>query len=293
MNPNRALIATLVVLASCSSAGPGCEVDGESLALYDDVREASGIALSRAHRDVVWTHNDSNGDAAIFALDVGGNPIARVELEGAHNRDWEDIAVARCPRGGPDGDCVFVADIGDNRATREGVGIWIAHEPDPRRSTSTAATFLRVVYPDGPRDAEALVVLDDGSIVIVSKGREHAVSVFGSEPLTWPAADAPPVRLVSIQQLSDGPVDLPDQVTGASLGRDGTIAVRAYATLQFYRFAADTLEPLLPEPFALDSLAEPQGEGVAIGEGGRVYLMSEAGPQAIAPRMTPLRCRLP
>jgi hypothetical protein len=60
-----------------------------------------------------------------------------------------------------------------------------------------------------------------------------------------------------------------------------------------YEVAEDSLRALLETPLALDSLAEPQGEGVAFGRRGRIYLSSEAGPQGIAPRLTRLRCRLP
>ena len=280
------------LVASCAPANDGCEPSGESRALHDDVREASGLALSRQHRDVLWTHNDSDGGAAIFAIDLEGNPLARIELAGAHNRDWEDIAVAACPSGGPDGDCIFVADIGDNRATREGVGVWVAAEPEPSAPATIDAVFIRLHYPDGARDAEAIVVLDDGALMVITKGRERPVSVYRSGPLAWPVGEGEPIQLSRVQDLSDEAVDLPRQVTGASI-RDDVIAIRSYARLQFFRFAGDTLAAILAEPVQLDSLAEPQGEGIALGGRGRAWLVSEAGPQAIAPRLTPLRCRLP
>lgn len=260
------------------------------------MREASGVALSRRHDDVAWLHNDSDGGTFVYAVSTSGEQIGRVAIEGAHNRDWEDIAVARCPDGGPGGDCIFVADIGDNRATRDTIGVWIAAEPDPREQESTDAVFLRVRYPDGAggRDAEAIAILADGSILIVTKGREHPVSVYRSPPFPWPGEGANnDVELVLMQRLTAEPVSLPDQITGAAADADGRLAVRSYATLQFYRVVADTLAPLLTEPVRLDSLAEPQGEGVAMGRRGRVYLVSEAGPQGIAPRLTRLQCRIP
>lgn len=281
------------MVTSCAPPRDGCEPDGEPVTLHDDVREASGIAASRAHDDVLWVHNDSDGGALVFAVSADGELIGRAALVGAHNRDWEDIAVARCPRGGPEGDCIYVADIGDNRATRDAIGIWVAVEPDPRATMDVDAAFIRMRYPDGARDAEAIAILEDGSAVIVSKGREHPISVYRSSPLEWPAAPEREVTLSLVQRLSNEPSSLPDQVTGSALDADGRLAVRSYATLQFYRIREDGLSPLLTEPFRLDSLGEPQGEGVAVGRRGRVYLVSEAGPQGIAPRLTPLRCRLP
>lgn len=261
--------------------------------LHGDVREASGVAASRVHDDVLWVHNDSDGGAVVFAVAPTGEMIGRAALNGAQNRDWEDIAVARCPAGGPDGDCIFIGDIGDNRAAREAIGLWIVPEPDPRADENIDAVFVRLRYPDGPRDAEAMAVLEDGSALIVSKGREHPVSVYRSEPLNWPSGSAPEPTMTLIARLSAEPVSLPEQVTGADVDGKGRIAVRSYATLQFYRLASDSMVALLPDPARLDSLSEPQGEGVAFGRRGLVYLISEAGPQAIAPRLTLLKCRLP
>ena len=289
---SHCLIAALV-LTSCAPARDGCEPHGESLALHDDVREASGIAASREHDDVLWVHNDSEGGAVVFAIGTSGELLGRVTLRGAHNRDWEDIAVGRCPAGGPEQDCLYLADIGDNRAAREAIGIWVAPEPQPHDQEIVEVGFIRMRYPDGPRDAEAIAVLPDGSLVIVTKGREHPVSVYRSGPLQWPTEPEHKAALTLVQRLSAEPVSLPDQITGSGADRDGRIAVRSYASLQFYRFDGDSLLSLLGEPVRLDSLGEPQGEGVALARRGRVYLVSEAGPQGIAPRLTPLRCRLP
>ena len=285
-------MVAVVVATSCAPAPDGCEPNGQSLTLHGDVREASGIAVSRVHDDVLWVHNDSDGGAFVYPIATTGEMLGRVELLEASNRDWEDMAVARCPAGGPDGDCLFVADIGDNRASRDGIGVWIVAEPDPRDESASAA-FVRMRYPDGPRDAEAMAILDDGSAIIVSKGREHPVSVYRSPPLAWPARPDDRTELSLVGHLSNDPVSIPDQVTGGAVDPEGRIALRTYASLQFYRLNADTLTALLDQPVRLDSLGEPQGEGVAFGRRGRVYLVSEAGPQGIAPRLTPLECRLP
>lgn len=282
-----------MLFTSCAPARGECEPQGEPIALDADVSEASGVAWSRVHGDVLWVHNDSQGGAVVYAIATSGELIARVTLEGARNRDWEDIAVGPCPEAGPDGDCIYVADIGDNRASRDAVGLWIAAEPDPHTDESVDAVFFPLRYPDGSRDAEAIAVLDDASVIVVTKGREHPISVYRSPPIAW--SDAPDTTMLSpIQQLSEAPVHLPDQVTGATRTRDGrTLAVRSYGALQFYRLEGDSVTALLTTPVPLDPLGEPQGEGIAIGSWGRVLLVSEAGPQGIAPRLTRLRCGVP
>ena len=298
-HPNRSVVhhtrclITALALTSCAPAPDGCEPNGDALQLHDDVREASGVAASRTHDDVLWIHNDSDGGAAVFAFAVTGEMVGKISLNGARNDDWEDLSVAPCPDGGPDGDCLFIADIGDNRAVRESIGIWIAAEPIPGVDETADAVFVRMHYPDGPRDAEAVAILEDGSALIVSKGREHPVSVYRSAPLAWPAGPDDEAELTLLSRLSAEPASIPDQVTGADVDRDGRIVVRTYASLQFYRLAGDSMVVLLREPTRLDSLGEPQGEGVAYGRRGALFLVSEAGPQAIAPRLTSLKCRLP
>lgn len=287
----------LLAIASCNTPEEGCVLDGEPVELPTVMREASGVAASRAHDDVLWIHNDSDGGARIFAVDARGDLLATIDLPEAQNRDWEDIAVARCPIGGPDGDCIYLGDIGDNRAVRDdGVGLWVLPEPEPRDAVVAEVAFIRIRYPDGPRDAEAFVITDDRALLLVSKGREHPITVYRARNLAWPESGSAlgPLTLDFVQQLSPQAVDLPLQVTGASLARGGTpLALRSYGSVQFYTAGVDTLEALLPEAVPLDHLGEPQGEGIALGRGSRVFLVSEAGPQGIAPRLTRLRCRIP
>jgi len=43
------------------------------------VRESSGVAASRAHAGVLWTHNDSGDDAYVYATDLAGADRGFVE----------------------------------------------------------------------------------------------------------------------------------------------------------------------------------------------------------------------
>lgn len=290
MHSSRSIVAIMLAFA-CAAPEGVCEVDDEPVQLPDVMREASGIALSRMHAGVLWTHNDSDRGENVFAIDADGSLLATVAVAAAQNRDWEDIAVARCPGGGPDGDCLYLADIGDNRAARAGVGLWVLAEPDPASGdVHAAAVFIRLRYPDGARDAEAIAVTDDATLMLITKGRERPISLYRVGPLRWPRDSTVTIELGLVQQLTDEPVDLPEQVTGASLMPDGaSLAVRSYGALRFYRIGDSGLEAM-GEPLALASLGEPQGEGVAAGRDGVIYLVSEAGPQGIAPRLTRLRC---
>jgi len=57
--------------------------------------------------NMLWQHNDSGGEAAIYAIDTLGNTMQRrVILKGAVNIDWEDIA--------QDDTHIYIGDFGNN-----------------------------------------------------------------------------------------------------------------------------------------------------------------------------------
>ncbi|MDH8701697.1 hypothetical protein M2138_001046 [Dysgonomonadaceae bacterium PH5-43] len=72
--------------------------------LDSSLNETSGIVYAG---DKFWTHNDSGGDAEIYAIDpTSGDIIQTVVLSGAINHDWEDIAA--------DEEFLYIADTGNN-----------------------------------------------------------------------------------------------------------------------------------------------------------------------------------
>ncbi|HET9983040.1 MAG TPA: hypothetical protein VFQ38_05625 [Longimicrobiales bacterium] len=250
------------------------------------LRETSGLAASRRHRGVLWTLNDSGSTPDVFAIDTAGRLLGRVRVTGASNFDWEDIALAPCPGG----DCLYIADTGDNAEDRAGMVVYRIPEPAPADGVSRPAQAFPVVYPDRPRDTEALFVTDAGRIYLVSKGRRDAVSVW-----RYPGSPVPGRRrtLEPVQSLTPGKVELPDLVTGASL-RGTTVAIRSYTGLRLYRLTQrGTLAPLADSATSLAPLAEPQGEGVALGDDGALWFTSEAGPGGTQGTLSRGICRLP
>ena len=137
--------------------------------------ELSGLVLSRS--GLLWTHNDSGGTPQVFALSRTGQLRAAVTLAGATNVDWEDIAIR--------GRTLYVADIGDNLAARADIAIYRFAEPAPGTSAVPADRIV-LRYPDGPRDAEALLIDPrSGTVVIVTKdiGGRSDVYVAGRNGL--------------------------------------------------------------------------------------------------------------
>jgi hypothetical protein len=253
------------------------------------LEEASGLAASRRHRGVLWTLEDSGNPADVVAIDSTGRPLGRVRVAGARNQDWEAIALGPCPAG----ECLYLADTGDNRLRRREAVVYRIPEPAPGDTVSAAAERFPLRYPHGPRDVEAIFLLPDGALYLVSKGRRHPVELFRYSP---PLRSGEVVVVEELQRLSDTGVPLPFQVTGAASTPDGRwVAVRTYGAVQLYRpDGSGRLTPALPPPgIDLDPLAEPQGEGVDIRSDGVIFLISEAGPAGVPGTVGRLQCQLP
>jgi hypothetical protein len=143
----------LLVLTGASPAAAG---DGDSGFTIEDPRitESSGLAASRQHPGIYWTHNDQDTGTYLYAVDSStGKTVARITLKGVGTqRDVEAVAI------GPDNQ-IYVGDIGDN----DGVTwpyVWIYQLPEPKelKDQTIRAKQYVVKYSDGSRDAESMIV---------------------------------------------------------------------------------------------------------------------------------------
>lgn len=274
----RTIVLAACVSVACEPAGLPvpegnnvCNEPSLEVALPAALEETSGIAASRAHRGVFWSHNDSGGDAAVFAIDSTGTVRARVRVEAASNRDWEDIAIGPCEPGA-DRHCLFIAETGDNDERHRNVAVYQIPEPDLTDTVSAPASIFRFTYPDGPRDAESLFVTDAG-IHIITKGRSQAIELFR---LTPPYRATETVTAERVQQIAPPPTSHSAQVTAAAADPSGShVVVRSYSGLRFFEIDADTLRP---HGRAADVVAprQQQGEGVDFAGNGRFVLTSES-----------------
>jgi hypothetical protein len=282
--PGYRLGAALVAIACApiATAGPGCAPVGYAVPLPDELRETSGIAVSARDPEVFWTHND-NG-AAIWAVDRAGRILSRHPFD-VEPRDLEDMAAAPCADGSP---CLYLADTGDNSERRSVVRLLRIPEPTLGSPETLAAEVFPMRLPDGPRDAEALFVLPDERVFIVTKGRSHAITLYRYPPPLRPDT----VTLEEVQRLTRAAQPLLDQVTGASASPSGsTVVVRTYRALRFFAARGDSLEALPNGDVNLRTLEEIQGEGVSLSADGRVMLTSEGGPVGGPAALSQLRCQ--
>lgn len=260
--------------SSQRSAGPCVVASGP--AKLPDIPETSGLAVSRRSPGLLWSHNDSGNAAVLFALDSGGALRGRVRVP-VSTRDWEDISAARCPQG----DCLYIADIGDNGRDRRQIRIYRVPEPAPGDAETAPPEVFTATYVDGPHNAEALFVVD-ADLFIVTKDRAGFLY----------RATLPPSGSRLIFQRA-GQLGIA-MVTDAETSRDGTsIVVRTPGEVVLFRTTdviGGTYTPV--HRIAIGGLREPQGEGVAL-DGEMLYLSSEGGRDGAAGWFMSLRCRWP
>ncbi|MET9545836.1 WD40 repeat domain-containing protein [Streptomyces sp. NPDC006627] len=169
------LLAVTASSASFVSSAYAAADDHEGFTVKDPrIIESSGLAASRAHPGVYWTHNDQDKGAYLYAVDSRtGKTVATVTMSGVGApRDVEAISV------GADGN-LYVGDIGDNLGgTWPNVWIYKLPEPKTLKDQTVRATQYVVKYADGARDAEALMVHPKTGRIYIADKKEEGGSLY-------------------------------------------------------------------------------------------------------------------
>jgi hypothetical protein len=257
--------------AQRNDAAPSSCTPSAALTRVAELPEGSGAAASRSAPGRIWVHNDS-GKPILMALDESGAVAGRVAIAGIEIEDWEAIAVGPC---GSNGSCLYIADIGDNDGSRERISVHRVPEPAKPAGSLEIAESFHASYPEGPQDAEALLVAPDGAMYVVTKGETGPVALY-----RFPK-DAKPGATVRLERVAQGsPTSAKAQrVTDGSISPDGEwVALRTNGAVSFYR-ASEFVAGKWKETKRVDltPLKEPQGEGVALAAGNVIYLVGEGG----------------
>jgi hypothetical protein len=248
----------LTVAAGAAVAAPfamglaaGAEPDdGRVLFSFADpeIVESSGLV---AAGDRVWTTNDSGDTGRVFTVDTSTGETVGVTYWADGPVDVEALAPAGPGR-------VWVGDIGDNAAVRDSIRVTRVPVGDGDRTVDEETIDL--VYPEGARDAEALLVHPTtGRLHVVTKG------VFAGEVYAAPPelADDAPHQLGLVGQV----VGL---VTDGAFFPDGRhVVLRTYSRATVYTF------PDLESLGSWDLPAQQQGEGIAVTPEGDLLISSE------------------
>jgi hypothetical protein len=242
--------------------------------------ELSGLVRSRSQRDLLWSHNDSGAGPALFGLRTDGRVVARPQVSGAEAVDWEDIATGPGPDGRP---LLYIGDIGDNASARAEIAVYRVAEPRAGGAATAPAARLRLRYPDGAHDAEALLVDPlRGDLVIVTKfvggARAYRTSAGASAGATVTLRTGPTLGL--------------SLVTAGDVSADGRVVVlRGYdrAAVWIRRGRERLTTTLRRAPcFAPITLAgEGQGEALALDRRGTSFITVAEGSPAVLRRYAP------
>ena len=142
--------------------------------------ECSGLDASVVAEDLLWAINDSGSGPFIYALGRDGRDRGRVRVDGAENRDWEDLATFMW-QGQP---MILIADFGDNKRQYTTHTLYIVNEPRlsgmrPVPSDPIGIAWkIEFTYPDGSHDAEGVAVDPAAGEVLVLTKRDKPPLLF-------------------------------------------------------------------------------------------------------------------
>ncbi|SDP53718.1 hypothetical protein SAMN04487905_10590 [Actinopolyspora xinjiangensis] len=276
MSGSRFRRVTVVLLLAACPALSGWQAVGQAGTAEPRVRctprderlaELSGLAAGPRH----WFAVGDGGSAVrVYELDPGDCSVVGVRSADVDPYDVEDLARRA------DG-TLWLADTGDNSSRRDTVAV---HVLEP----SGAVELHRLKYPDGPRDAEALLLGRDGVPHIVTKHPWGEAGIY--RPVA--ALDGRgPVELERVGTLSLEPTDTPGGPLPASFGsvvvtggavssRHDVVAVRTYTDAYLYPAPdGDVVEALRRDPVRVPLPNEPQGEAIAFEPDGDMLTASE------------------
>jgi hypothetical protein len=252
-----------VPAAAQEAAGPTtqCQVTDTRLA------ELSGLVVVG---DRMLATGDGGEQLAVYLLDAACQVID-AHTAAVDPYDPEDLAVAA------DG-TVWLADTGDNNAARPTVALLAMR-------TDGSTGIFRLTYPDGPHDAEALLLAPDGTPYLVTKEILGASGVYRP---AGPLVDGGTVAMEKVAAVnltftgtSGGPVGQAGQllVTGGAVADDGSrLALRTYTDAYVWGLTgSDVVGALTGSPVRVALPESPQGEAISFSADNRSLVVASEG----------------
>ena len=226
-----------------------------------DLLEISGVAASRINPGILYIHNDSGNANQVYLTNGNGDNEGTLTLAPVGNRDWEDIAVGPGPI--PGKNYVYVGDIGDNDSKYPSVFVYRFPEPDltgktlPVTMNIDSLDIIEMKYPDGPRNAETLMV-DPLTKDIYIASKENSISKI--YVARYPQSTKSATMMTPVVQV------YMNKATAGDISPDGTeILLRSNQLIWYWKLPSGTSisAGLLTAPqVAPYANNEPQGEGI-------------------------------
>jgi hypothetical protein len=233
------------------------------------ITESSGLAADPSG-NLYWTVNDSGDRGVAYGIGLDGTVQGTLNFR-AQPEDVEAVALS--------GDRLYVADIGDNDGQRNFVRVYSFLSPRANGLTVTYHAY-DFSYPDGPHDAETLLVDESGRMFIVTKGQDAAIYEAPAKPKRQSVNE--------LEKVGSAPSNVTD---GLFLPGGERIALLTYSSVQV--IAATNYQVVISAPIP----EQPQAESLALSldqssllvgsEGKRSKVYSMPVPSDASPTPTP------
>ncbi|MGF7082532.1 hypothetical protein [Mucilaginibacter sp. UYCu711] len=248
-----------------------------------EMNEISGISASGIAKDTYYVHNDSGDTSRFFAISPEGKLLSTIYYKGDPAApqgvfDCEDIAVGPGPVAKKS--YVYIADIGDNAANRKYTTIYrIAEQESLLKggNVNATATPLHLKYPDGPKDAEAMMIDPQQKLIYIVSKRSDTVKVY-TAPLVFKANDT--VTMTYRTKLFFKGFKPFKWITAADISKDGKqVLVKSYEKIYYWKRkeTEPIWETLQRKPEEPNYQQEKQGEAIGFTADGKGYYTVSEG----------------
>jgi hypothetical protein len=254
--------------------------------------EASGLALSQKTPDRFWVLNDGGNGPLLFAISGHGASQGFIQVDGAINTDWEDLASYS-----RDGTAyLVVADVGDNMGQRPSTWVHLVEEPaEAQGQAIKPLRSIQVTLEDEPHDIEAVAVdVADNAVLLLTK-RIYPAFLFRLSLEENPGGG--PVVARKIAELATIPQPTPEEIaadprmgkyrsqpTSMDLSADGRkLIVLTYRhAYLFERGAGESWAKVMARaPTILKLPPLPGGEAISFDQQGGVMVTTEKWPAPV------------
>ncbi|WDF56610.1 hypothetical protein [Mucilaginibacter sp. KACC 22063] len=246
--------------------------------------ETSGIVASAVNSGVFYVHNDSGDTSRFFAINENGKLKTTYYFKGSSGsplgvQDCEDIAIGPGPI--KNKSYLYLGDIGDNGASRKYLTIYRFAEPKVAADYNQVANIetvpLYLKYPDGPKDAETMMIDPLEKLLYIVSKRKDSVSVYTS-PLTYKAGDT--VTMTYRCKLHFKGLQPLKWITAGDISADGKqILLKNYVNVYYWRREAGepVWKAMMRNAKVLDYEQEKQGEAIGFSRDGKSYYTTSEG----------------
>ena len=248
----------LVTLSACTTN----KLPEGAIELSKKIDETSGLA---SFENNLLTLNDSGGKPALYSFNAKGDLLETHKIDGAINRDWEDIA--------QDSTHFYIADTGNNYATREDLTVYIVTRDFKLKDSIKINYASQTNFKKKKKnkyDAETLIAYGD-SLLIFSKNRKSKKTQLYAFPKEGGQFSLEKLHTFDVNALITG---------GDYDSKSKRLILTAYLpdyTQYIFKaenFQLDQLEDIVLERYQLP-LKPAQIEAVKILDNGSVYITSE------------------